>query len=71
MNLTIQIRIFNNAKHRHAICLKFKDIFFTSLIMLGLEAKVRICSTVKENLALHCRKFLTFAVADISLQESH
>ena len=39
MDVTFQIRIFNNVKHRHAICLKFGDRFFISLIVLGLEAK--------------------------------
>ena len=60
------MRIFNNLKHRHTICLKFRERFFTSLTMLGLEVKVSICSTIKENLTLHYRKFLAFVVAVIN-----
>ena len=63
MALTIQTRLFNNVKYRQAIFLKSGDKFFTSLTMSGLEAKISVCSTIKENLILYCRKFSVFAVA--------
>ena len=53
MDQTIQMKIFNKVKDCHTICLKFEDNFFTSLTMLGPEAKAGIFSTMKENLILY------------------
>ena len=66
MDLTTQMRIFNNEEHRHAVCLKFGARIFTSMTMFGLEEKASICSTIKENLILCCRKFLAFVVTVIN-----
>ena len=54
--LTIQMTIFSNIKHCHAISLKLGDIFFASQ---------SICSTIKKKLVLYFRKFLAFLVAII------
>ena len=66
MDLTIQLSILNDVKHRHTIYLKYRDRFFTFLTMLGLEAKASICSTVTENVILKCRKFSAYVVAVIN-----
>ena len=39
---------------------------FTSLTMLGCEAKTSICSAIKENLILYCGKFSALVVAVIN-----
>ena len=63
MDLTTQMKIFNNVKQCHANCLK---LFFTSLTILGYEAKVSIYSAVKENLILYCHKFAALPVTIIN-----
>ena len=61
------MRIFNNLKYCHAICLKFGDRSFTSPTMIGLEAKASIYSRIKENLILICRRFsAVVAVATVN-----
>ena len=66
IDLTIQLRICNNVKYRLATYLKFRDRFFISLTMSGLEAKISSCSTIKENLFLYCFKFSAFVVTVIN-----
>ena len=45
--------IIYNVKHHYAIRLKFGEKYLNSLTKLELEAKVSICSTIKENLLLY------------------
>ena len=66
IDLIIQMRIFNNIKYRHAICLKPGNRFFASLIMSGHEAKAINYSEIKENLILYWRKFMVFVGAVIN-----
>ena len=71
MDLTIRMPIFSNFKQHHAICLKLGDRFFTSLTMIRLQAKACICSKIKENLPLHCRKYSAFVIAFQEQSLSH
>ena len=49
--LTIQMRIFKNVKFRHTMCLKFGD--FTYPVMLGIEQKGSMSSTIQENVTVY------------------
>ena len=62
MDLPIRMRVIYNVKHRYAICLKFGGKFLTSLTKLGLETKASICSKIKKNILLYCRKFSAFVI---------
>ena len=59
------MRVRCYVKHRYAIRLKFEDKLLTFLTKLLLEVEASICSTIKENLVLYCRKFSAFAVVVI------
>ena len=61
MDFPIRMRIIYITRHRHMICLKFGDTFLNSLVG-------SICSTIKENLFLHCRKFPAFII-DVIFQD--
>ena len=60
------MRILNNLKYRHAICLQLGHRYFTSLTMLVLEATPSFYSRIKENLILNCRQFSAVVVAVIN-----
>ena len=60
MDLSIPMKIIYNVKQCYVIRFKFGDKFLTVLTKLELEEKVNICSTIKENLLLHCRNSTSF-----------
>ena len=59
------MRVIYNVKHCYAIRLNFGYKLLTPLIKLVLEAKAKICSTIKENLLLYGRKFLASVIVVI------
>ena len=59
------MRIIFSVKYGDAVRLKLRDKFLTSLAKLVLETKASICSKIKENLLLYCRKFSAFVIAII------
>ena len=67
MDLPVRMRISYSVKPRYAICLKFGDKFLIFLTKSIVEVKASICSTIKENLLFHCRKFSAFFVVFIVL----
>ena len=62
MDLSIRIRIIYNVRRGYAIRLKSGEKLLTFLTKQMLEGKASICSTIKENLLLYCRKFSALAV---------
>ena len=49
MTLLIRIKAFNNLKNRHAVCLKFRDIFLFSPTYLLFGVEISISSIIKGN----------------------
>ena len=58
------VRIIRNVKHSYAARLKFGDKVFPQTKII-FDAKPSVCSTIKDNLVLFCRKFSAFAVVVI------
>ena len=65
MVLPIQMKGICNLKHRYAFRLKLGGKFLTSLTKLVLEAKVSICSTIRDILLLYSYKFSVFVAVVI------
>ena len=65
LSINMRVTYESYVKHRFVIRFKFGDKFLTSLTKLVLAAKASICSTIKENLLLYCRKILAFVVVVI------
>ena len=57
----MRITIIYNVIHGYAIRLKFGGKLLTFLATYVLEGKASICSTIKENQLLYCRKFSALA----------
>ena len=62
MNLLIQMITIYDIKNHYVVRWKFGVAFSASLTKIMLEAKARICSTMKENLPIYSIKFLAFVV---------
>ena len=60
------MRIIYNVRHHCEIRLQLGDKFLAFLTKLVLEEKGRICSAIKENPLLYCRKFSAYLVVVIS-----
>ena len=69
MNPLIRMITIYNIKIHYVVRLKFGVKFSASLKKIMLEAKSRICSTIKENLPIYSIKLLAFAVIVISCFE--
>ena len=65
MEFSIRIRVIYNVRHGYAIHLKLGDKFLTFLTKQVIAGKTSICSTIKENLLLYCRKFSALVVVVI------
>ena len=52
--------IIHKLKYRYAIGLKVNNKFLSSLTKLVTKAKANICSTIKGNSLLYCRKISEF-----------
>ena len=65
MDLSIQMKVIYNVKHRYAIRLKFRDKCLTFPTKLVLEGKASICSTIKQisvYIAVSLRHFFLVAI---------